>query len=238
MEPIPETAEAVNELDPSTHSSDVLASITRLATQALEIVPDLVGVSTAALEERITFTLVATTDEIAVLDAIQYAAGGPCVEGAYAQEVLEFDPANVLDEARWRLFAEATAAHNVRSTLTLPVVRKGRVEGTVNLYAASRCAFVGHHDELAEIFGAWAVGAVANADLSFTTRAEAEAAPDRVRERNLIDVAIGILAAQLETDPATAEDRLRDAARRAGDTSAQVAREIVDANTRQDHEDS
>jgi hypothetical protein len=111
------------------------------------------------------------------------------------------------------------------------------VEGTVNLYAASRGAFVGHHEALAEIFGAWALGAVANADLSFTTRLEAEAAPTRVRERNLIAVASGILAAQLTTDPATAEERLRDAAQRAAVTPAQLARDIIDAHTRQDHED-
>jgi GAF domain-containing protein len=237
MEPIPETVEAVDELDPSAHAPDLLASLTRLASRAREIVPDLVGVSTAVLEEGITFTLVATTHEIAVLDAIQYAAGGPCVDGAHTDEVLEFDAEDTLDEEQWRLFAEATAAHNVRSTLTLPLVRDGRVEGTVNLYAASRRAFVGHHEALAEIFGAWALGAVANADLSFTTRLEAEAAPGRVRERNLIDVAIGILAAQLETDPATAEERLRDAARRAGATLVGLSREIIDAHTRPDRED-
>ena len=237
MEPIPETVEAVNELDPSAHPPDLLSSLLRHAIRAKEVVPDLVGVSIAVLEEGITFTLVATSDEIAVLDAIQYAAGGPCVEGARSDEIREFHPDSVLDEARWQLFAEATAARTVRSTLTLPVVRAGRVEGSVNLYAASRRAFVGHYEALADVFGALAAGGVANADLSFSTRALAEAAPGQVREQNLVDVATGILAAELDVDVATAAERLRDAARRAGVTLAQLAREIVDARTQEDRED-
>ena len=77
--------------------------------------PSLLGVSVAVLEEGITFTLVSTADEIAVLDAIQYAAGGPCVEGAHDEQVLEFEVESALDEDRWQLFAEATAAHTVRA---------------------------------------------------------------------------------------------------------------------------
>jgi GAF domain-containing protein len=237
LEPIPETVEAVNELDPSEHAPDLLATLTRLASRAQEVVPDLVGVSIAMLEEGLTFTLAATADEIAVLDGVQYAAGGPCVEGALTNEVHEFNSDDVLDEHRWQLFAEATAAHTVRSTLTLPVVRDGVVEGSVNLYAASRRAFVDHHDELAEIFGAWAAGAIANADLAFTTRSEAQAAPRRVKERAIIDVAVGILAAGLRVDIKTAEDRLRNAAARAGVTLARLATDIVHARQWQERKD-
>jgi GAF domain-containing protein len=215
MKPIPATVEAVNELDPSFEPVDFPAHLCGLASQAEAIVPELVGVSIARPDHGLTFTLVATTDLIAVLDAIQYLAGGPCVHGAETSQVVAFDNDNALDEERWRLFAEATAAHAVRSTLTLPVVHDGRVEGTVNLYAGSPAAFVGHHEELAEIFGAWAAGAVANADLSFRTRREAQAAPRRVREQHVIDVAIGMVAARFRVDVDTAHAHLQDAAARA-----------------------
>ena len=205
-------------------------------TRATELVPDLVGVSIAQLDEGLTFTLVATADVVAVLDAVQYLAGGPCVDGAKARQVREFNAADILDEERWRLFAQATAARTVRSTLTLPVVAAGGVVGTVNLYAASSRAFFGMHDELAEIFAASAAGAVANADLSFTTRSEAQAAPARVRERVAIEVAAGILAADLDVDVDTAEVRLRDAAVQAGVTVAQLAREIVRTREKRDGE--
>jgi GAF domain-containing protein len=184
----------------------------------------------------LTFTLVATSGDIALLDAIQYAAGGPCVEGAHSDEVMEFE-ANVLDEERWRLFAEATAARAVRSTLTLPVLSNEQVVATVNLYAASARAFVGLHQDLAGIFGAWTAGAVANADLSFATRREAERAPQRIQEQNLLSLATGILAVQLGIDPRAARERLEDAAARAGVTVLQVARDIVVARGRRDNAD-
>jgi hypothetical protein len=108
------------------------------------------------------------------------------------------------------------------------------VVGTINLYAASRRAFVGHHDALAEVFGAWAAGAIANADLSFTTRKAAQAAPQQLQDQHLIDVATGIVAAQLGVDVEIASARLHDAAVRAGATLVELARTIVDARGRQE----
>jgi len=233
MEPIPATVEAVNDLEPVEGEDSLLSDLIRLANQAQEVVPELVGVSVAPLENGLTFTLVATAPHIAVLDAIQYAAGGPCVEAAQADRVEEFDH-DVLDEERWRLFAEATAARAVRSTLTLPVVDEGRVVATVNLYAGSGRAFAGLHDRLAAIFGAWAAGAVANADLSFSTRLESERAPQRIHDQTVIDVATGILAAQLRVDVETALERLNSAASRAGVSLLQLARDIVAASQGQD----
>lgn len=238
MEPIPETLAAIRELDPQP-TGNLVAHLTRLAHRAKEIVPDLVGVSLARLDEGLTFTMVATASEIAVLDAIQYVAGGPCVEGAMVGATREFVGDDPLDESRWQLFAQATAAQAVRSTLTLPILTNGQVLGTVNLYGASRQAFGGQHEELAGIFGAWAAGAVTNADLSFTTRSEAQAAPRRVRERVVVEMAIGILASQLRLDVDAAEDRLRDAARRSGVSAAEVAEEVVRLHERRrQHGDS
>jgi GAF domain-containing protein len=236
MEPVPETVEAINELDPSVDDVDLLAHLVALANRGQEVVPDLVGVSIARLDQGLTFTLVASAGMIAVLDAVQYVAGGPCVDGAHTNQVTEFDREDVLDEKRWRLFAEATAERGVRSTLTLPVLGRERVEGTVNLYAASARAFVGHHEELAEVFGAWAAGAVTNADLGFRTLTEAKAAPQRVREGHVIDVAIGIVAVQLGVDAETALARLRDGAARARVSLSQIARRIVRARERGDRE--
>src|SRR4051794_12141910 len=172
MEPIPETVEAVNELDPSADDGTLLVSLCERASRAQQIVPDLVGVSLAALDHGLTLTMVATAADVAVLDAVQYVGGGPCVEAGGRDQIVE-DDIDVMDEDRWRLFAEATAALDVRSTLTLPVLSDGHAVATVNLYAASRQAFVGHHEQLALVFGAWAAGAVTNADLSFRTRKNA-----------------------------------------------------------------
>lgn len=228
LRPIPETVEALRELDPAPVRPKLLADLLALAERGQEVVPDLIGVSIARLSHGLTFTLVATTVEIAALDAVQYLVGGPCVDSAEAVQKREFETEDILDEEGWRAFAEASAARAVRSTLTLPVVGEGHAIGTVNLYAASRRAFVGHHEQLAEVFGGWAAGAVANADLSFATRKEAEAAPERIRQQILIDEAAGLLAGQLGIDLDSAEAHLRDAALRAGVDAVQLARAILD----------
>lgn len=235
MVPIPETVQALDSLDPH-EESDLLAQLVSRANLAQETVPDLVGVSIARLEQGLTFTVVATATEIAVLDAIQYLAGGPCVDAAHSDQPVSFDNDDAMDEERWSLFAQATAAHTVRTTLTLPIRVDGHAVGTVNLYAASRRAFVGHHERLAEIFGAWAAGAVADADLAFTTRREARAAPYLLAQRLAIDVAIGLTAGDHGISVAAAEALLRDAASRAGVSLSHLAQEIVAANNKEEDE--
>ena len=227
MDPIPETAEALDELDPPLAPNSLLSRLTHLSSQAQEVVPDLLGVSICPFPAGLTFTLLATKPEVAALDGVQYVAGGPCVDAAHQDDALPFDDEDVLDEERWRLFAEASSAHQVRSTLTLPVREDREVVGTVNLYATTPRAFVGHHEDLSRIFGSWAAEVVTNADLSFSTRAEAQAAPGLLREQAVVDVAVGILAAELDVDVDTAESRLRDAATRAGVPIGQLARDIA-----------
>lgn len=242
FEPVPESREAADELDPGLDDDlqdqlggDWLEALLRLAERAHELVPDLVGVSVARLEEDLTFTVVSTDLDVATMDAVQYVGGGPCVDGAHADAALEYDEGDVLDEERWRLFAEANAAHGIRSTLTLPVRGHGdQVVGTVNLYAGSSHAFRGHHEQLAEVFGGWAARAVTNADLSFRTLQEARRAPQRVRDQVVVETALGILVVELEVDVEAARHRLETAARQAGVSVARLAREIVRARRRQD----
>lgn len=77
MEPIPETLAAINELHPAVDDVALLEQLTAAAERARTIAPDCVGVSVAFLDVGVTFTLVATSDKIALVDAVQYLAGGP-----------------------------------------------------------------------------------------------------------------------------------------------------------------
>ena len=172
--------------------------------------------------------MVATSEEIAVLDAVQYLDDGPCVHAVEVEEVVEYNDDDVLDERAWAQFARATAAARISSTLTLPVLSTDRVVGSVNLYARSRHAFEGLHDEMARIFHAWAPGAVTNADLSFSTRTTAEDAPQKLRGDVDIQVAVGLLAAVQLIDVDAARTRLLEASRRAGVTEADLAASIIE----------
>jgi GAF domain-containing protein len=240
MEPIPETAEADAELGPfaamGDPDRDLLEQLLQRAEQVRAIAPDCIGMSVASSEYGVTFTLVASAEEIAVLDGIQYLAGGPCVEGVKAERPLSLTHEDLMDEDAWQLFAHATAAAAVASTLTLPILERGKVTGSVNLYGASRHAFTGQEDAIARIFDAWAPGAVANADLSFTTRETARQAPQKLWDEHTITVATALIAQAEAIDVDAALDRLTDAARRAGLTVARLAETVVQARRRQAQE--
>jgi GAF domain-containing protein len=227
VEPLPETSAALAELV-SFDEPDVDELLRELGERTHAIVPEIVGLSLALLSEGLTFTLVASSSAAAVLDAAQYLDGGPCVEVAEGHgDVLETTTDDPLDEERWQLYATVGAAIGVASTLSLPVYRDGRRVGGVNLYASTADAFTGHHDELADLLGTQASEAVSNADLSFSTRLEAAAAPHRLRDRVQIDTAVGLLAGFHGYDVDSARRDLARVAGRAGLDETLVARVVV-----------
>jgi GAF domain-containing protein len=227
VEPVPETMEAIAELA-AYGDTEAAIALLRMGRLARQIVPEVVGLSLGLLEENLTFTLVASDQDIAALDAVQYLDGGPCVDVAHGADPVEYqpDPESMVDEDKWRMFAQATAAAGIASTLSLPIVRHDQVVGSVNLYASTPDAFADRHDQLAAACGAWAPGAVTNGDLAFRTRLEAAKAPQRMRDRNDVDLAIGVIAEAQRVDVDVAAERLRQAAARAGITEAQAARVI------------
>jgi len=215
------------ERDAAFEDDTLLDQLRGVSERVQELVPDCIGMSVALIEDNIVLTLVATKAEIAVLDAMQYLADGPCVRGAEVGEVVELNGNELLDEERWRIFARASAASAVASTLTLPIMSGGKVVGSVNLYAGSAQAFTGLHEELARMLDAWAPGAVTNADLSWSTRERAQDMPRQLRERARFDTAVGLLAAREEVTIEEAGDRLLDAARRAGVSLSRIVQAVI-----------
>jgi GAF domain-containing protein len=223
--PLPETEEALDEyLDED--DGNLRETLLELGRRAVALVPSCVGLSLGLVHDDLTFTLVATSDEVATIDAAQYLDGGPCVEVASGTGTLDVEIQDLLDEGRWSAFARSSAAHGVKSSLSLPLVRQGRLVGGINLYAASPHAFVGKHEALADALGATAAGAVADADLGFTSRARAVATPATLDDQRTVDIAVGVLAARDHTDVETARATLERAARRAGVDLVQAARVI------------
>lgn len=222
MRPLPATDAALDEV---VGEKDLRSLLVEMGRDVLRIVPSCVGLSLALLEEELTFTLVATDLDIAGVDTAQYLEGGPCVQAAADDRVIEVDIDDLFDEETWSLYARATAAAGIASSLSLPLRDDdGSVMGGINLYAAEAGAFRGHHEELAEALGAWAGGAVTDADLQFRSREAAERTPRTLADLRDVEVAVGILAARWGVAIAGARDRLAKAARQAGLTLPQAAR--------------
>jgi GAF domain-containing protein len=228
LDPLPGTREALAKVA-RWSDRDLTQDLVRQGELARLVVPSLVGLSLALLREGLTFTLAATDTDLALLDGVQYAAGGPCVEAALQDRmVLSGDnDAGLLDEQRWAEFARAGAAHGVLSTLSMPILEVGRVTGGVNLYASAPDAFEGKVQEVAAKLRAWAPGAVHNADLTFSTRQAAARAPERLRDLAALDQAAGIVMAAEGVDEQAARRIISDAAHRAGQDPLDLARALV-----------
>src|SRR5688500_1686555 len=108
MEPIPETLEAFGELEPYVDDGALLDPLRRTADLARDIAPGLVGFSIASHEHGVTFTLVATDDEIAALDGVRYVIDGPCTDAVTARQGIVTTSDDLFSEPRWRAFAQAT----------------------------------------------------------------------------------------------------------------------------------
>jgi GAF domain-containing protein len=223
---LPETEDALRQLavggDPA-----LSIELFDIAQRVRELAPDLVGLSLALVEDDITLTLVASAEQIAALDAVQYVDDGPCVSAVEQAQVIHKAVDDLLDEGQWLLYAKASAAHGIASSLTLPITEDGRVTGSVNIYGATPDAFEGRHDAIAEAVGSKAEHVIVNADLSFRTARDAAETPARIREGAEIETAVGMIAAARDVSIAVARIRLADAALRAGITQAQAARVIA-----------
>jgi hypothetical protein len=223
VEPIPESDAALDEYL-SFGDTDARDELLELGRVAREIIPELVGLSLTVVEDGVTFTLVASDDEVAAIDLAQYVDGGPCQEGIETGEIIQQEVADLFDEQGWLSYARASAARGVASSLSLPVLQDGRPVLGINLYASTPDAFDGHHEELAGALKASAAGIVTNADLSFRTRLQATQALDRIGEQRDFDIGVGVLAAQLDLTVEQATEQILALAARAGVTPAQAGR--------------
>lgn len=149
MEPVPETEAVFEEL--AAHGDTEVATILDdMGRRTLEIVPDCVGLSLMMVADGLTYTLVASDERFASLDAVQYFDEGPANAVLGTQQPVVVNTEALMDEGRWLTFARATSETGIASTLSMPLVRNGHVIGAVNLYASATNAFNGHHGKLAD----------------------------------------------------------------------------------------
>ena len=213
MELLPQSREALDEyVTPSV--DDVEGLLRVIEGWAVRAVPECVALSVTLLDEDLTFTLVD-----AATGAQQSRA--PTADGA--PDPPDEAAAHALDEGGWADMARERAFEGIASTVCLPVVEDGRAVLNIDLYASTAHAFTNRIDGLVDALGAWQAGAVTNADLGFDTLRQAEAAPGRLREQRLVDVAVGILAATVGVATEEALALIREAAVQAGISESQAA---------------
>jgi len=228
LTPIAQSREAFDWLEVY-GDTDLKQWVTTMAARVKEIVPDCVALSLAIQNGDLTFTVTADRNGAALLDAMQYLDGGPCVEAIEEHEI-ETTRGLGSNEDKWPWFAAAEVLTGIASTLSMPLMDGPDAIGGVNLYGAAKDTFDGRHEELAAACGSSARAAVTNADLRFTSRVRAAATRDRLQDRGDVDMAAGVIAAYEHMTSEGIRGRMRDAAMRAGVSEPEFARFILESH--------
>jgi GAF domain-containing protein len=212
VELLPQSKEALDEyVTPSVEDVEGLLRV--IEGWAVRTVPECVALSVTMLDDDLTFTLVDTVTG----DDLTSAPGGSSTGARHRGED------HALDEGGWAEMARERAFAGIASTICLPVVEAGRAVLNIDLYASTAHAFHDRIEGLVAALGAWQAGAVTNADLGFETLKRAQAAPARLREQRLVDVAVGLVAARVGVTTDEACGLLEQAAEQAGITESEAA---------------
>lgn len=223
MDPIPETAHLLATLD-ATSEADLTATLQRMARDVAQLVPSLVGLSLTLGEHGLTLTLVASDEVASALDGVQHLFGGPELD---ALDGVDSAVPDVLSEERWAVYAHAASNNGVRSSLSLPLGGAGVLTGALTLYAALPRAFSGLEAVLRRTLGIQGGLSVANGDVPFRSLADAREGPSRLEDHDMVERAVGFVAASRKVGIAEARRLLHDAAQRSSVEVALLARVIL-----------
>jgi GAF domain-containing protein len=208
---------------------DTLNQVARHAVKALRA--DMAGLTLLYPDGKARTAVF--TDPVAVdVDDAQYKADrGPCLD-AFRQKALINVP-DIPTDDRWPEFAAAAVAHDVRSSLSAPLVVADEGIGALNLYSSRPGHFFEDDAEHAELFAAEAAVALANAQAYWEQASRAEGLTTAMESRATIEQAKGIIMATAGVGPDEAFDLLRQQSQHEQRKLRELAADLVARQRRQ-----
>ncbi|MCU1372205.1 MAG: Two component response regulator with antiterminator output domain [Ilumatobacteraceae bacterium] len=172
------------------------------------------------------------TDEAAPeIDQAQYDSDrGPCLDAWRRGRVVTLGDLTESDtRRRYPEFAAACAAHDIRSTVSVPVMSQGSSLGALNLYAPRPEAFTSDNEQALVSFADAAAVVMVNSYAYWGAFSLSEQLNEAMASRAEIEQAKGILmAGDPLLGPAEAFDMLRSASQRENVKLRDIARRIVE----------
>ncbi|HEX2063175.1 MAG TPA: GAF and ANTAR domain-containing protein [Acidimicrobiales bacterium] len=206
-------------------------ALDRVADLACRAVPGADAVGITMMVDGRPRTTVFTDETAPKADSAQYETGrGPCLEAFRTQQVCRID--SLENDDRWPEFAEAAAAHGVRSTLSLPLVADRGSVGALNIYSRSEAAFTEDEERLGATFAAQASIVLANVQAYWEAYQLGENLAQAMKSRAAIEQAKGIIMATRGCDAEEAFQILVRASQRENRKLRDIAHQIV-ASTKQ-----
>ncbi len=202
-------------------------SLIKIAELATRTIPGAEGVGVTLLEAGQPDVIVASTDFVREIDAVQYALGeGPCITAAAEGHTVHSDELG--EDRQWPSFGPRIKNLGVHSVLSLPLQRDNYLFGAMNVYAHPRFAFTAAAIDIGERFAAPAAASVQNAHTLDRIRRLARPLHTAVSQLSVIDQAAGMIMDRRHCSHPEALTLLRGMSEARGLSVHSVARLVLD----------
>jgi GAF domain-containing protein len=218
---------ALSRLAMGTGQQGLEALLVRVAECAVQAIPGADGAGLTLIEADRVDTMIASTDFVREVDAIQYGIGeGPCITAA--AEGRTVSSGSLGGTTLWPRFGPRVGRMGVHSVLSLPLRVGVDVFGAMNIYAHAKDAFDERAVQLGELFAVPAAISVLNARELAQARRLAVHLQAALTNRTVIDQALGILMSRSGYSDTEAFGRLRAMSQAENKKLAAVAQTVVD----------
>ena len=204
----------------------VETSLSLLSSLALETVPGSCGAGVSMIEGTRRVSSGSTDDRVRRADTLQYELDeGPCLAATASRELVVV--ADLQQDRRWPLWADAVRPLGLRASLSTPLVAGDTTVGAIKVYADQPDAFDARSSQLLTLFAAQAAFLVANVQSYDRAQRLSEGLRQAMRDRDVVGVAKGVLMARHSTDEDAALRMLVARSYDKGSTLADAARAVV-----------
>jgi transcriptional regulator with GAF, ATPase, and Fis domain len=210
---------------------ELSAMLTHVAEFAVQAIPGADGAGLTLFHEGQPDTLVASTEFVREVDAIQYGLGeGPCITAAAEGRTVRSDSLGA--DRSWPRFGPRVSRLGVHSVVSLPLRVPEGVLGAMNIYAHAKNAFDSRAMELGERYAVPAAISAQNARALAQARTLTAQLRTALASRPLIDQAVGIVMSRVGCGPDEAFARLRAMSQTENRKLSVVAEQLVEEAVR------
>lgn len=198
-----------------------------LAQAAKNTVPGAIGAGVTLISSAGRKESASSTDRVVrEADDLQYTTGeGPCLSAWASRKIVNVN--DVQSDPRWPEWSAVVVGLPIRSVLSAPLQHKENVLGAMKVYSAAEHAFTLESARLLTMFAGPAAALLAHVQTTDLPVKLSETISNAMSERDMINIAKGILMAQYGFDRDAATAHLIHLARTERVTMRETARQII-----------
>jgi GAF domain-containing protein len=209
----------------------VEAALGVLSSLAQDTVAGSSGAGVSVIDGRRRISSGSTDDRVRRADALQYELDeGPCLAAARDRELVRVD--DLAEDPRWPRWAAGVRPLGLGAAMSAPLVAGDVSLGAIKVYADRPGAFDARAGHLLTRFSAQAALLVANVQAYDRAKKLSGGMREAIRDRDLVNMAHGVLMGRHKVDRQAALGMLLDRAAQAGTTLGEAARVVVDSTVR------